>query len=79
MAKRSSRKDLLDVLSNFLAHNKGMPVFLGVGLVFIGMVLNFFPSLEEAGGFWEWLVRSEFLLHLGVIIGLLGILVGDAL
>ena len=78
MTKRSSRKDVVDVLSNFIAHNKGFPVFLGVGLVLVSLVLNSLTS-TDAAGFWGWLVRSNLLLHLGVIIGLLGILIGDAL
>ena len=79
MTKRSSRKDLLDVLSNFMAHNKGLPVFAGAGLALLGLVLNCFPALESAAGFGGWLVRSHLFLYLGVIVGFLGILVGDAL
>ena len=79
MARRSSRKDLLDVLSNFIAPRKGLLVFLGAGLIFVSLVLNCIPSLESAAGLVGWLVRSDFLLHVGAIVGLLGILVGDAL
>jgi hypothetical protein len=74
-----SKKDWLDVLSNFMAHNKGLPVFIGVGLALASLVLTSFPALVSAGGFGGWLVRSHLLLHAGVIIGLLGILIGDAL
>jgi hypothetical protein len=79
MAKRSSRRDVLDVLSNFFAHHKGVPVLVGVGIVFVGMILAFFPALSENGGLWGWLVQSHALLYLGVIVGLLGVLLGDAL
>jgi hypothetical protein len=79
MTKGSSRKDLLDLLSNYLAHNKGLPVFLSIGLALVGLVLGAFPGLAEVGGLAGWLVRSHALLHLSVIIGLVGILIGDAL
>jgi len=79
MAKRSTRKDLIDILSNFIAHNKGLPVFLGVGLALLGLILNCIPALHQAPGFWGWLVQTNLLLHLGVIVGLIGILLGDAL
>lgn len=79
MAKRASPEGILGWLSDFLAHNKGLPVFLGVGLVLISLVLNCFPGLEEGSGVLSWLVRSDLLLHLGAIIALIGILIGDAL
>jgi hypothetical protein len=79
MNKRSPKKDWLDVLSNFMAHNKGLLVFIGVGLALISLVLSALPSLASVAGFWGWLARSHALLHLGVIVGLLGILIGDAL
>jgi hypothetical protein len=41
--------------------------------------LTLIPALSEAGGFIGWLMHSDLLLHLGVIVGLLGILLGDAL
>ena len=79
MSKTQSRKDLVDVLSNLIAHNKGLPVFAGVGLALLGLILSLVPGLVDAAGFWGWLVRHNVLLHLGVIVGLLGVLVGDAL
>jgi len=79
MTRQDSQRDLLDSISNYLAHHKGLPVFVGVGLVLISLVLNMFPTLRETGGFWGWLIQGNLLLHLGVIIGLLGILIGDAL
>jgi hypothetical protein len=62
-----------------LARNKGMPLFAGIGLALVSLILVCFPSLAEAAGFWGWLIRNHILLHLGVIIALVGILVGDAL
>lgn len=79
MTRQDSQRDLIDDISNYLVHRKGLPVLVGVGLVLVSLVLNLFPALREAGGFWGWLIQGNLLLHLGVIIGLLGILLGDAL
>ena len=79
MANRSAEKDLLDHLSGYIAHHKGMPVLIGVGLTIAGLVLNVIPGLGESVGFWGWLVQHDLLLYVGVVVGLLGILLGDAL
>ncbi len=79
MAKTSSKKNLLDILSEFIAHRKGLPVFIGVGLALLGLILNCIPTLHSSDGLWGWLVQSDLFLHLGVIVGLIGILLGDAL
>jgi hypothetical protein len=79
MTKRRSDKDLLDQASNLLVHNKGLLVFVGVGLVALNLLLRLVIGSEGGTGFGAWLVRTDVLLHLGVIVGLLGILIGDAL
>ena len=79
MANRSAEKDLLDHLADYIAHHKGMPVLIGVGLAIAGLVLNVIPGLGESVGFWGWLVQHDLLLYVGVVVGLLGILLGDAL
>jgi hypothetical protein len=79
MAKHAPKKDLLDTLSNYIASHKGVPVLVGVGLALVGLVLTLIPPLRENAGFWGWLVRSHLFLYIGVIVGLVGILVGDAL
>ena len=79
MAKRRVEKDWLDRTADWLARNKGLPIFVGVGLALINLVLSLFPSLPEASGLLAWLARTDLLLHLGVVLGLLGILIGDAL
>ncbi len=66
---------MIDKLSEYLAHNKAMPVFLGVLLVILNYVLQFFVNLPVVG----FIGGTNLLLHLGVIVGLLGILLGDAL
>ncbi|HUT21432.1 MAG TPA: hypothetical protein VM366_19950 [Anaerolineae bacterium] len=79
MANRSAEKDLLDHLADYIAHHKGMPMLIGVGLAIAGLVLNVIPGLGESVGFWGWLVQHDLLLYVGVVVGLLGILLGDAL
>lgn len=79
MANRSAEKDLLGHLADYIAHHKGMPVLIGVGLAIAGLVLNVIPGPGESVGFWGWLVQHDLLLYVGVVVGLLGILLGDAL
>ncbi len=61
--------------SDYLARNKGLPVFIGVGLVLLNFVLQLLPAWPVIG----WLAEVNFFLHTGIVIGLLGILIGDAL
>ena len=66
---------MLDRLSEYLARNKAMPVFLGVLLVILNYGLQFFAHVPGLG----FIASTDLLLHLGIILGLLGILLGDAL
>ena len=61
--------------AEFLAQRKGLPVLIAVGLVVLNLLLSFFPSWPAV----VWLTETDLLLQLGVILGLLGILIGDAL
>ena len=79
MTRRRSDRDLLDTLSSFLVHNKGLLVFVGVGLVAVNLLLSLIVGPENTEGLGAWLVQTDLLLQLGVIVGLLGILIGDAL
>ncbi len=51
---------------------KGLPVLIGLVLVLISFVAQFVPVLS-------FLIVGQWLLHLGVIIGLGGILFSDTL
>jgi len=62
----------LDKLSEFLAPRKGLLPLLGVLLVLINYLLQFFPA---AG----WVAETDLLLHLGIVLAILGILVAWAL
>ena len=66
---------LIDRLSQYLADNKAMPVFLGVALVVLNYALQFLPHMPML----TFIVNTNLLLHLGVIVALIGILIGDAL
>jgi len=63
---------LLDRLSNFLARRKGLLPMIGMVLVILNGIFQFLPL---AG----WVVETNFLLHLGIILALFGILLAWAL
>jgi hypothetical protein len=60
----------LDVLSDYFAHRKGLLPLVGIVLILINALLQFFPG----GGL---LAESNFLLH--VIVSILGIMLAWAL
>ena len=62
----------LDRASEFLAHRKGLLPLVGVLLVLLNFVLVLIPGLG-------WIATTNFLLHLGVIIAILGFLLAQAL
>ncbi len=62
----------MDQLSEFLARVRGLPVLVGIVLVIINLVIQFVPPLE-------FLARTNLLLHLGVIIGLFGLMLSRVL
>lgn len=68
--------DLLKRISDFLARLPGLPVLVGIALVVVNFVVRLLPGAWPVVG---WLVQTDLLLHLGVVVGLVGILLGDAL
>lgn len=66
---------MIDKISEYLAHNKAMPVYVGVLLIILNYVLQFFAWVPVLG----FIGQTNLLLHLGIVVGLLGILIGDAL
>jgi hypothetical protein len=62
-------------LSEFLARQPGLPILVAVGLVILNFVLQLLPNWPVVG----WLARTNLFLHVGVVLGFLGILIGDAL
>jgi len=63
---------IIDQLSDFFAFRKGLLLILGLILVLANGILQFFPSIG-------WLVQSNLLLHVGLILAILGVLVAWAL
>ena len=61
----------LDRLSAFIARYKGLPTMVAVLLVILNFVLQFFDL--------GWLSSSNLLLHLGIVVGLIGVLLAEAL
>ncbi len=62
----------LDRLSEFLAHRKGLLPLLGLVLIIANFVVQFFPNTG-------WIVDTNFLLHIGIILAILGFLLAWAL
>jgi hypothetical protein len=67
-----------------LAMVRGLPVLIGVALVILNLVVQclayvLVPAGEEVGFFLFLFTEGNVLLHLGVIVGLLGVLIGDVL
>lgn len=63
---------ILDRLSAFLAQRRGLPTLIAIILIALNFVVQFIPGLQ-------WLSSMNVLLHLGVIIGFMGILLSTAL
>lgn len=61
----------LDRLSAFIARYKGLPAMVAVLLVILNFVLQFFDL--------GWFTSSNLLLHLGIVVGLIGLLLAEAL
>jgi hypothetical protein len=64
----------LDRVSDYIATHRGLPILVGVGLVVLNYILRAIPGTQL--GFVE---STDLLLHLAVIVGLLGVLLGEAL
>ncbi len=63
---------MLQRLTDFVAHFKGLPVIVGVVLVILSLLGHYVPGLAFLSG-------GELLVHLGIIIGLGGLLFTDTL
>ena len=63
---------MLDKLSEFLAHRKGLLPLLGLVLIIANLVLVIvFPI--------GWLAGTNLLLHIGLIVAILGLMLAWAL
>ena len=63
---------LIDQLSEYLAHRKGLLPIMGIVFVISNWLIQFIPA---AG----WLAETNLLLHLGVLLAIVGVLLAWAL
>jgi hypothetical protein len=63
---------LLDLLSEFLAHRKGLLPLIGLILILCNLTIQF---ILPPG----WLVTSNLFLHIGLIIAIFGLMLAWAL
>jgi hypothetical protein len=68
----NSLSKLLDNLSESLAERKGLIPLIGLGMILLNFLLVLiFPN--------SFLSRSDLFLHLGVIVAIFGLMLGQAL
>jgi hypothetical protein len=60
---------ILDRLNEFIGDRPGVLPLAGIGLIILNWLLQIFPGPGSG-----WFVDSNFLLHLGLVVGLFGIL-----
>lgn len=63
---------LIDKLSEFLAHRKGLLPLIGLLFILVNLILQFFIPPG-------WFTQSNLLLHVGLIIAILGLMLAWAL
>lgn len=59
-------------LADFLEKVKGLPILIGILLVILNFIVQYVPGLA-------FLANSNLLLHLGIVVGLLGVLLAEAI
>ena len=67
--------DTIERVLNFLARYRGLPVLIGVGLIILNFVLRLLPAWPVIG----WLAGVDLFLHLGLVVGFIGVLLIRAL
>jgi uncharacterized protein YqfA (UPF0365 family) len=63
---------LLDTLSEYLAHRKGLLPLIGIIFIIVNLILQFIPVPL-------WLTSSNLLLHIGIIVAIIGLMLAWAL
>lgn len=61
----------IDKLSEHIAHRKGLIPLIGIGLILLNLFFQFLPV--------GWIKETNFFLHLGLILALIGFLLSWAL
>jgi hypothetical protein len=64
--------NFLDFLSETLASRKGLLLIIAILLVGVNFILQLIPGVG-------WIAQSNLFLHLGIIVGFLGVMVAWAL
>ncbi|MBT3321333.1 MAG: hypothetical protein HN392_03510 [Anaerolineae bacterium] len=70
--KRRSASASLDNLSTYLAPRKGLIPFIGMGLIIINLILQFF-FIDS------WVAQSNLFLHFGLLTAIFGLMLAWAL
>ena len=64
---------LLDRMSEYFAHRKGLLPLIGLVLITLNLILQFiFPA-------HLWFISTNLLLHIGLIISIFGLMLARAL
>lgn len=63
--------NLLDRLSEFFAHRKGLLPIIGIILILVNFILQVTPI--------GWFTQTNFFLHIGVILAIFGFILASAL
>ena len=64
--------NILDKSADFMAERPGFLPILGVIFILFNLLLQFFPGSG-------WVIDSNLFLHLGLVIGIIGLLIIRAL
>jgi hypothetical protein len=64
---------LLDNLSEYLAHRKGLLPIIGMLLIIFNLILQIILPYEF------WIVHSNLFLHIGLLVSIFGLLLAWAL
>ena len=59
----------IDRFSSFLARYRGLPTMIAIALVLLNFCVHFLPL--------GWFSESNLLLHVGIVIGFLGLLLAE--
>lgn len=66
--------EIVERLNDFFAERPGLLPLLGILLVILNLLLQIYPGPGSG-----WFVDSNFLLHIGVIMSIIGLLLVRAL
>ena len=64
---------LLDDASHFFSQRKGLLPLIGIGLIFLNMLLALFLPADA------FLLKTNLLLHIGIIVAVFGLMLSWAL